>query len=125
VDDNVDSADSLAMLLSLTGHNVRTAHDGPSAIQEARAHRPDVILLDIGLPRMDGFEVARRLRQDPDMRAVLLIAMTGYGQEEDRRKTQEAGFDLHLVKPVDADELTRIFARHKEGGYKSMMTKAL
>jgi CheY-like chemotaxis protein/two-component sensor histidine kinase len=111
VDDNVDSAESLAMLLSLTGHSVRTAHDGPSAIQAARAHWPDVILLDIGLPRMDGYEVARRLRQEPEMAAVMLIAMTGYGQDEDRRKTREAGFDLHLVKPVDADELTHIFAR--------------
>jgi CheY-like chemotaxis protein/two-component sensor histidine kinase len=111
VDDNVDSAESLAMLLNLTGHSVRTAHDGPSAIEAAREHRPDVVLLDIGLPRMDGYEVARRLRQEPDMPAVLLIAMTGYGQEEDRRKTREAGFDFHLVKPVDADELTRVLTR--------------
>ena len=105
VDDNVDSAESLAMLLELTGHIARTAHDGPAALETALAFRPRVVLLDIGLPRMDGYEVARRLRQDPAYAGMTVIAMTGYGQEEDRRRSKEAGFDRHLVKPVDPDEL--------------------
>jgi PAS domain S-box-containing protein len=107
VDDNVDSAESLALLLNLNGHDVHTAGDGPSALLAAQAHRPEVILLDIGLPRMDGYEVARRLRQDfPPM---ILIAMTGYGQDDDRRKARAAGFDHHLVKPVDPNELVSLF----------------
>jgi len=108
VDDNVDSAESMAELLSLVGHQVRTAHDGVSALEEAFAQRPEFILLDIGLPRMDGYEVARRIRQNEGTRGATLIAMTGYGQEEDHRKTQEAGFDYHLVKPVNLDEVDRI-----------------
>jgi signal transduction histidine kinase/CheY-like chemotaxis protein len=105
VDDNVDSAESLAMLLGMTGHDARTAHDGPAALETALAFRPRVVLLDIGLPRMDGYEVARRLRQDPAHAGMTVIAMTGYGQEEDRRRSKEAGFDRHLVKPIDFDAL--------------------
>ncbi|MBP3954471.1 response regulator [Gemmata sp. G18] len=108
VDDNVDSAESLAEVLALAGHNVWTAHDGPAALREVQAHSPEIILLDIGLPRMDGYEVARRVRQLPDLGTTTLIAMTGYGQEEDRRKSQEAGFNYHLVKPVDLDEVRRL-----------------
>ena len=111
VDDNVDSADSLAMLLNLVGHEVWTAYDGASGILAAVEHRPQVILLDIGLPRMDGYEVARRLRQDPRTSGVTLVAMTGYGQPEDRRRTGEAGFDHHLVKPADLDELAELLAQ--------------
>jgi CheY-like chemotaxis protein len=110
VDDNVDSAESLAELLALTGHDVRTAHDGPTALQEAQARRPGVVLLDIGLPRMDGYEVARRLRRLPDFHAVVLIAMTGYGQDEDRRRSREAGFDHHLVKPVGLEDIRRLLS---------------
>jgi PAS domain S-box-containing protein len=101
VDDNSDSADSLAVWLELTGHDVRTAYDGQQALAVARELRPDVIFLDIGMPGMSGYEVARRLREQPETRDVLLLAMTGWGQEEDRRRSREAGFDEHLVKPLD------------------------
>jgi PAS domain S-box-containing protein len=114
VDDNVDSADSLATVLGLKGHRTWTAYDGPAALDAARAHRPGFVLLDIGLPRMDGYEVARRLRQAPDLRGAVLVAMTGYGQDEDRRKGQEAGFDYHLVKPVDLTELAKILAQGRK-----------
>jgi PAS domain S-box-containing protein len=105
VDDNNDSADSLAVWLDLVGHDVRTAYDGRQALALAQELRPDVILLDIGMPGMSGYEVARRLRESPETRDVLLLAMTGWGQDEDRRLSQEAGFDEHLVKPLDPKAL--------------------
>jgi PAS domain S-box-containing protein len=106
VDDNIDGAESLALLLRLEGHEVRTAYDGPSALQAAVALRPEAVLLDIGLPKgMDGYEVARRLRRQEGLEGILLVAVTGYGQDEDRRRTQEAGFDAHLVKPVELEEI--------------------
>ena len=108
VDDNRDSADSLAMLLSLRGHEVQAAHDGPDALRMLGTFRPQVILLDIGLPGMSGYEVARRIRESRGFRDVKLVALTGWGQEEDRRRTREAGFDHHLVKPADPVELERI-----------------
>jgi signal transduction histidine kinase/DNA-binding response OmpR family regulator len=101
VDDNVDAADSLAMLLRLGGCEVRLAHAGPDAVAEAQAFRPEVVVLDIGLPGMDGYEVAGRLRADPATRGAVLVAVTGYGREEDRARSRQAGFDHHLVKPVD------------------------
>ncbi len=104
VDDNVDNTLGLARLLKLLGHEIRTAHDGPDAIREALAFRPEFILLDIGLPGMDGYQVARRLRQEGISEAVI-IAITGYGQEEDRVRSRAAGFDHHLVKPVDYNAL--------------------
>ncbi len=110
VDDNTDAADSLALLLRLSGHDVRTVHDGPTALEVAEAFRPEVVLLDIGLPRMDGYEVARRLRQRDGAKRVLLVAVTGYGQEEDRRRTAEAGFDAHLVKPAEPVAVQRLLA---------------
>jgi PAS domain S-box-containing protein len=110
VDDNVDSAESLAVLLRLYGHDVRLAHDGEAALEEARAFRPDVMFLDINLPKMDGYEVARRLRLEPAMAGMTLVAMTGYGQEEERRRTREAGFHSHLVKPVDFDMLQELLS---------------
>ena len=110
VDDNADSADSLAMLLELTGHEVYTAHDGHSAIASAEEHRPDVVLLDIGLPVLNGHEVCRTIRQQPWGKAMVLIALTGWGQDEDRRRSQEAGFDGHLVKPVDHPRLLELLA---------------
>jgi CheY-like chemotaxis protein len=108
VDDNVDAADSLAVLLRLVGNDVRTAHDGPAALEAARAYRPDVVLLDLGLPRMSGYEVCRRLREGHFANGPLVVALTGYGQDEDRRRTREAGFDRHLVKPVNPDELWEV-----------------
>jgi PAS domain S-box-containing protein len=111
VDDNEDSAVSLALLLELSGHEVRTAGDGSAALSEARSFRPEVVLLDIGLPHMDGYEVARRLRGEEDLRGLLLFAMTGYGQEEDVRRSRQAGFDQHLVKPVDLPKLLDLLAR--------------
>ncbi len=105
VDDNVDAAESLSMLLSLEGHEVQVAHDGPTALRLAEVFKPDVVLLDIGLPRMDGYEVACRLREQPAQKGLLLVALTGYGQDEDRRRSHEAGFHVHLVKPVDLDAL--------------------
>jgi len=111
VDDNHDSADSLGLLLQLTGHEVRTAYDGPTALEAARSYRPEVAVVDLGLPRMDGCELARRLRQQPGWDAVLLVALTGYGTDEDRRRTREAGFDNHLVKPVEFEALQRLLTR--------------
>src|SRR5262249_56587900 len=110
VDDSVDVAATLARYLELTGHEVRVAHDGPAALAAAQAQQPEVVLLDIGLPRMDGYEVARRLRQQPTLANVLLVALTGYGQEEDRHRSREAGFDHHLVKPVDPAALQGLLA---------------
>ena len=100
VDDNVDAASSLAMLLRMAGHEVSVAHEGGQALESVAGKAPDIILLDIGLPGMNGYEVARHLRARPDGQSVRIIALTGYGQEEDRRRSQEAGFDGHLVKPV-------------------------
>ena len=101
VDDNVDSARGTGLILSRHGHEVRLAYDGPSAVAAAQEQRPEFVLLDIGLPGMDGYEVARHLRQDENLAGVTLVAVSGYGQESDRRRSQEAGFDQHLVKPVD------------------------
>lgn len=105
VDDNVDSAESLGLLLGLMKYQVRIAHDGPTALKVVREFQPEIVLLDIGLPGMDGYEIARRLRRQPETKKVLLAAVTGYGGEEDRRLSREAGFDHHLIKPVGADTL--------------------
>jgi signal transduction histidine kinase len=109
VDDNCDSANSLAMLLALLGHTVDTAHDGLEAVERAATFRGDVILLDIGMPRLNGYEAARRIREQRQ-KGLRLVALTGWGQEEDRHRSQEAGFDAHLVKPVDLTELTELLA---------------
>ncbi len=110
VEDNVDAAAMLYELLVLLGYRVHVAHDGPSALELADQHRPDVVLLDIGLPGMDGYEVAQQLRKDARNQGLLIVALTGYGQESDRRRSREAGFDHHLVKPVDVDELDKVIA---------------
>jgi signal transduction histidine kinase len=101
VDDSADTARAMVRLLGAQGFDVRVAHDGRAAVDAARDHRPDVILLDIGLPGMNGYEVARAVRRDPDLAGVTLIAISGYGQDHDRRRSADAGFDHHLVKPVD------------------------
>ncbi len=110
VDDNVDAAQSLAMLLTIAGHDLHMAYDGPSALQTARAVLPDVMLLDIGLPGLNGHEVAQRIRADATLRNIVLIAMTGYGQMADRQASRDAGFDHHLVKPADFAELQKILS---------------
>ncbi len=110
VDDNVDSAVTVGMLLKATGHEVRVAHDGPAALEVASEYKPAVVLLDIGLPGMDGYEIAQRLRQQPQLGNVTLVAMTGYGQESDRQRSREAGFNHHLVKPIDFDMVRKILA---------------
>jgi CheY-like chemotaxis protein/nitrogen-specific signal transduction histidine kinase len=112
VDDNRDAAESLAMILEVDGHQVRTVYDGPAALALARAERPDVILLDIGLPGMNGYEVAQELRRHSELERTLLIALTGYGQSEDREKSCAAGFDAHLVKPLDLEMLRKLLAEH-------------
>jgi CheY-like chemotaxis protein len=111
VDDNRDAADSLAVMLSLSGHETRTAYDGLEAVQAAADFRPDAVLLDIGLPRMNGYEAARHLRQQPWGKGMVLIALTGWGQEEDKRRALEAGFDQHVTKPVKAAALEKLLAR--------------
>jgi CheY-like chemotaxis protein len=108
VDDNRDSADSLRLLLGLKGHVVRTAYDGQSALEEARALGPDLVLLDIGLPGLDGYEVARRIRAEASLPSPTLVAMTGWGRVEDTQRAREAGFDLHLTKPIDIEALERL-----------------
>src|SRR5690606_31417258 len=114
VDDNRDSADLQATLLKHNGHSVRTAYDGTDALEVAAKFRPDVILLDIGLPEIDGYEVAYRVRQQPDLDGVVLVAMTGYGQPEDRQRSQAVGIDHHLVKPAEFAELQSILASVQE-----------
>jgi two-component system, chemotaxis family, CheB/CheR fusion protein len=114
VEDNVDSALTLCRLLERWGHDVRVAHDGHQGLQEALAFRPEVILLDVGLPGLDGYEVADRLRLDPSTADAVVIALTGYGQAEDRRRALQAGFDFHLVKPIDADQLRDAIAQARE-----------
>ncbi len=108
VEDNRDGAEALTMLLEMLGHRVRTVHDGATALDLARTSPPDVMLVDIGLPGIDGYEVARRVRQDARLQHILLVALTGYGQEEDRERTRTAGFDHHVTKPVEPDALNRI-----------------
>jgi PAS domain S-box-containing protein len=110
VDDNQDSVDALAMLLKIMGHEVSTAYDGEQAVIAAEAIRPEVVLLDIGMPKLNGYEACRRIREQPWSEGMLLIAVTGWGQEEDRRRTEEAGFNGHTVKPVDADDLMKLLA---------------
>jgi two-component system, sensor histidine kinase len=111
VEDNADTAESLTMLLEVLGHHVRAAHDGVAALDAARANVPDVMLVDIGLPGMDGYEVARRVRREPQLKQVVLVALTGYGQDEVKQQAMAAGFDYHLVKPVNPEALHGLVAR--------------
>ena len=108
IEDHVDAAESLAMLLELIGHEVEVAFDGATGLEKARSLRPEVVLCDIGLPGMDGYAVARALRAAPETSTAFLIALTGYGQDDDRRRALEAGFDAHLTKPADLEDLRRL-----------------
>jgi CheY-like chemotaxis protein len=110
VDDNSDAAESLAILLRRRGHETAVALDGASALAVAGSFRPEVVLLDIGMPRMDGYEVARKLRLAADPEPPVLVAMTGYGGDDDRRRSAQAGIDHHLTKPVDAERLEQLLA---------------
>jgi CheY-like chemotaxis protein len=110
VDDNRDAATSLGMLLELSGYKIETAYDGLGAIDAAARYQPHVVLLDIGLPGLDGYEVARRMRSEPWGTQVTLVAVTGWGQAEDRERAKDAGFDAHLLKPVDHDALVKLLA---------------
>jgi CheY-like chemotaxis protein/nitrogen-specific signal transduction histidine kinase len=114
VDDNVDTVTTLAMLVQESGHDVRTAYDGAAVLEAALDYRPNVVLLDIGLPGLNGFEVAKQLRQQPVLQNTVLVAMTGYGQESDRQRSREAGFDHHLVKPGDFAKVLQILATAAE-----------
>ena len=107
-DDNEDSAESFAMLLSFSGHEVRIVHDGPAALDAVRDFRPDVAFLDIGMPGLTGYEVAQAVRAEPWGREVKLIAVTGWGQPDDRARARTAGFDRHLIKPIDPAEVDRL-----------------
>ena len=111
VDDNVDAAELLGEVLELDGHEVSIVHDGVAALERVGTFAPDVVLLDIGLPGLDGYEVARRLRQRPEGADLRLVALTGYGQASDRQRSREAGFDAHLVKPVEIDALRDLLSR--------------
>jgi CheY-like chemotaxis protein len=117
VDDNRDSADSLASLLQLDGHETQVAYSGRSALESASQFRPALVLLDIGLPGMDGYEVARHLRATPSTAGVGLVAVTGYSRSEDERRTRDAGFDAHLVKPIDLARLEHIIAELPASAY--------
>lgn len=110
VDDNVDAAKSLSMLLRVLGQRTRIAHDAEGALALIEERRPDVVFLDIGLPHVDGYELARRIRQLSEGQNIILVALTGWGQEDDRRRSREAGFDDHLTKPIDHATLERVLA---------------
>jgi CheY-like chemotaxis protein/two-component sensor histidine kinase len=114
VDDNEDAANTLAMLLNLLGHETRTATDGLAALDLVDQFHPHVALLDIGMPKLNGYDTARRLRQDIRGRDMLLVALSGWGQDVDRLKSSKAGFDIHLVKPVDVEEIQRLLARPRD-----------
>jgi PAS domain S-box-containing protein len=122
VDDNVDAADSLAMLLEITGNKTYMAHDGVEAVEAIEEHRPEVVLLDIGLPRLTGHEVCRQVRQQPWGKDIVMIALTGWGQEDDRRQSEEAGFNGHLVKPVDYDKLLELLSSLTNGVQRRLLS---
>lgn len=110
-DDNVDSAQSLSLMLQTLGHETRTSTNGVQALGIAHEFRPDVMILDIGMPGLDGHDLARRIRSEPWGKDILLVAASGWGQTEDKQLSREAGFDLHLVKPIDLQTLEALLAR--------------
>jgi two-component system CheB/CheR fusion protein len=114
IEDNLDAAESLRLALALEGHEVAVAHDGPQGIARARALLPEVVLCDIGLPDMDGYDVARALRREAVLRDTYLVALTGYALPEDQRRAREAGFDAHLTKPVTVEGVEEVMSRRAE-----------
>ena len=106
----MDFTSSFALLLRRMGHDVVEAHDGAEALQAARSLQPEIAFLDIGLPKMNGYDLARKLREDPETRRIVLVAVTGWGQDGDRKLAADAGFDIHLVKPVESSQIEAIFA---------------
>jgi len=115
IDDNKDAAESMSMLFELWGHQVLCAYDGRAALEAAAKYRPEAVFLDIGLPGMDGYEVAERLRELPESARAVLVAITGYGQDEDRRRSREVGIDHHLVKPVAPETLHNLLDTLAQG----------
>jgi CheY-like chemotaxis protein len=115
VDDSRDSADSMAMMLELLENEVRTAYDGLEALELAEHFRPQVVLMDIGMPKVSGYEATRRIREQPWGREIAIIALTGWGQEVDRAKSKEAGCDGHLVKPVNLPDLEKLLIELQSG----------
>jgi CheY-like chemotaxis protein len=115
VDDNRDAADALARLLQLLGHHVDTAQDGLQAVARAQTFRADVILMDIGMPHLDGYEAARRIREQLGLQPLKLVALTGWSQDEHRRRSAEAGFDAHILKPVDVAALESLLTEWNDG----------
>jgi two-component system CheB/CheR fusion protein len=113
-DDNRDAADSLALLLEMSGHSVRVAHSGQAALEIGSRERPDAVILDIGMPDVSGYDVARRIRKEPWGRTAFLLAITGWGQENDKERARAAGFDQHLTKPVDPDQVGRLLIEYLE-----------
>src|SRR5262249_46621383 len=111
IEDNIDAANALCMVLQLEGYEVDVAYNGPNGLQHARTFAPDIVVCDIGLPEMSGYEVARTLRAHPELGHAALVALTGYAGPEDVKKTKEAGFDAHLAKPVNATDLLRVMTR--------------
>ena len=112
-DDNEDAATSLALILTMLGHETRTARNGIEAIEIAEQFQPEVVLLDLGMPKLNGYDTARRLREKENGRQLLLVALTGWGQEEDRVRSSAAGFDSHLIKPVDVGHIQRLLAEKR------------
>jgi CheY-like chemotaxis protein len=110
-DDNLDAAESLAMLLTMMGHEVRAAHDGLQAVEQAEQFRPDLILMDVGMPRLDGLQAATQIRATPWGASPVIVALTGWGQEADRKRSKEAGCNEHLVKPLDIERLSTLLSQ--------------
>jgi len=124
-DDNRDAAESMSMVLRLMGNEVRTVNDGIKAVEEAEAFRPDMVLLDIGMPRLNGYDAARRIRAERWGKAILVVAMTGWGQDEDKRLASEAGFDQHFTKPVNPADLEQLIAGLRSRGVQGGVAPAL
>ena len=112
VDDNRDAATTMSMTLKILGHDVRTAHDGFAAVEVAEEYQPNIIFMDVGMPRLNGYDATRRIREQPWGRQMLIVALTGWGQESDHLLSKDAGCDVHLLKPVELKDLQRVLAQN-------------